>query len=133
MRSCYYVKYIIEKAKLNIDFESHYLYYQQVENIQIQVVQEFGFEIEDGLNFLRSAQSQYPNDPEISDIAYYIKYNRAHQGSLTEGDTIPDIQLYTTDMQPIHLLKFYQQTCHLKTSKRVGKERALVILAGSIT
>jgi len=106
------------------------------EKIQIHVVQEFGFtgsKIKDGLNFLRSAQSLYPNDPEISDIAYYIKYNRSYQGSLREGDDIPDIQLYTTDKQPISLVKYYQQNCHIEPNISIGNERALVVLAGSIT
>jgi len=103
------------------------------ERVQRQVVTEFGFELESGLNFLRSAVGRYPNDSEISDIAFYIKYNRSEQGSLRPGDRILDADLWSVDQQPVSLLDYYHQTCQPFFNKQLEKERALVVLAGSIT
>jgi len=83
------------------------------ERIQIQVVTEFGFDIEEGLNYLRSAAARYPNDSEISNIAYYIKYNRSEQGPLQCGDVISDAELWTVDQQRVsfgRLLSEHMQT-----------------------
>jgi len=112
--------------------------YEIFEKLQKQVVQEFGFvdnNMDDGVNFLQSAATQYPNDSEISNIAYYIKYNRASPGNLKVGDVIPNIELHTLDKKFTRLNDYYQQVCQLQqlNSTRLDKERALVILSGSIT
>jgi len=101
--------------------------------VQIQVLHEFGFkqdQILDGLNFLRSARSSYPDDEEILNAANYLKYNRSCQGDLKEGDDIPDVQLFTVNKSPINLLDYYHRSCRAQTQKH---ERALVILSGSLT
>jgi hypothetical protein len=104
-------------------------------SVQLQVIREFGFEeheLEDGLNLLRSASSSYPDDIEIRNAAYYIKYNRSCQGDLKEGDSIPDLTIYTVDQQPIRLLDYYNQTCRQSISKGT-QEIPLVVFSGSLT
>jgi len=104
--------------------------------VQYGVLREFGFEedqLDDGLNYLRSAQSLYPNDDEIRNSAYYIKYNRSCQGDLKEGDIIPDVLLHTLQQTPIRLMEYYHSTCRCSVDIIPSLYRPLVVFSGSLT
>ncbi len=111
-------------------------------------------EVVRGLNILRSAQAEYPGDPEIRDAAFYIKYNRAEQGSLSVGDDYREAALHRMDGSAIKLSEYYQSVCGGGGGAADAKEKSgpdaksvpaecgvgmtlepqpLVIFAGSIT
>jgi hypothetical protein len=94
--------------------------------LQQQVVREFGFteDLDWGVAILRAASALYPDDPDIRDAAFYIKYNRACVGTLQENDSVPDVQLVTLDGQRTSLL-----ACSLEAKAA----QPLVIFSGSIT
>ncbi|ETO22704.1 deiodinase [Reticulomyxa filosa] len=70
---------------------------------QERVVREFGYESNDEVNYalqtLRSARRLYPNDMEIKDATYYLKYNRINRGTLGVGDEWKDVTLMTCNAQ----------------------------------
>lgn len=62
-----------------------------VEELQEQVVKEFGFEnIKYGLHILRTATQVY----DLERIPFYVKFNRAKKGHLKIGDNAPNIMLH---------------------------------------
>lgn len=60
------------------------------EQIQSQVVQEFGIAEEQGLKLLRSATLRFP---ELRQIAVYARNNLARDGRHVKGDCCPDLGL----------------------------------------
>ena len=80
-------------ASKNLVFTS-----QVIKNLQKQVISEFGYNINDKnilnycLEILHSALYLYPNDNEILNSVYYLKYNRAKQGNFKIGDKFLDIK-----------------------------------------
>ena len=55
------------------------------------------------LDNYRSTHGQYKNDPEISDLIMYIKYDHSCQGDLKVGDAPPEAQLVTLDNKAVNL------------------------------
>lgn len=60
------------------------------EEIQHEVVKEFGLPGEAGLALLRSATHRFP---ELRMLAVYARNNLARDGDLAEGDVCPDVKL----------------------------------------
>lgn len=60
------------------------------DRLQRQVIKEFNLDddMEDALLCLRCATQIYP---DLHDIPIYVKYNRARDGNLQEGDIVPNI------------------------------------------
>jgi len=92
---------------------------------QEKLVKEFGYktsaEISYALQTLRSARALYPNDTEIQNAAFYLKYNRAHRGELKVGDAYKDVPLMTCGQEEKNL------------SEIINSEKATVIISGSVT
>ncbi|ETO01289.1 hypothetical protein RFI_36155 [Reticulomyxa filosa] len=78
-----------------------------IETFQKKVVHEFGYktdtEVTYALQMLRAARTLYPNDVEIKNAAFYLKYNRARRGELRVGDIYKDVPLLTCSQQEIRL------------------------------
>lgn len=92
-----------------------------VEKLQYNLVKEYGFidwQTDVVLNILRRAQYLFPNDQDFKTIPLYVKYNRAGDSKLNEGDTVPDIKIYDSDLVQTFL------TTNMKP---------LVVLTGSYT
>jgi len=88
--------------------------------IQKQVLQEFGYS-DDALTEFHIQRAQYQKDPEICNLAVYIKYDKSSKGTLKEGSSIPkNIQLFDLQGQQTTLSNFLS-------------DKPLVILAGSYT
>jgi len=89
------------------------------------VVQEFGYktstETSYALQMLRSARALFPNDIEIQNATFYLKYNRARRGELGVGDIYKDVALMTCGQE------------ETKLSKIINSEKATVIMSGSVT
>jgi len=90
------------------------------EEVQKQVIEEFGYlnSLENALYCLRSAAVLYPDDPEFKEIPLYVKYNRARDGSLKEGDRAPNTSPVALDGTSCELL---------------DKSKPTVLIAGSIS
>jgi len=95
--------------------------------LQKQVLREFGFkDDEEGVHIFHSLLSMHPNDPEITDIPYYAKYNRARQGVLQCGDVVENVRVHSLDgTQSVGIMDYYQ--------RQNPNGKPLVLLAGSIT
>eukprot|EP01102_Stenamoeba_stenopodia_P004297 TRINITY_DN1461_c0_g1_i1.p1 TRINITY_DN1461_c0_g1~~TRINITY_DN1461_c0_g1_i1.p1 ORF type:complete len:311 (-),score=87.17 TRINITY_DN1461_c0_g1_i1:772-1704(-) len=111
------------------------------EDVQRQVVQEFGF---DDIRILRTAVALYRDDPEIASIPHYVKYNRSRLGHLSEGCDVPDVPLYHLDAKTKTSLqtlidnyqerdRFTRKTCGLAAKATDEPGRPLVLIAGSWT
>jgi hypothetical protein len=61
--------------------------------VQLQAVEEYGFS---NPWIIPSALTYYSEDPDITSIPHYVRFNRSKQGKLECGDSIPDIPLSTT-------------------------------------
>jgi hypothetical protein len=66
------------------------------DELQRQIIREFNLddEMDDALLCLRCATQMYP---DLKTIPLYIKYNRARDGDLQIGDTIPDVPVIQLD------------------------------------
>jgi hypothetical protein len=65
-----------------------------------------------GLDTLRCAQVLYPHLPAVQN-AHYIKHNRITQGSLNEGDAIPEgVMLFSLDGKPAGDVRSYCNKSH---------------------
>jgi hypothetical protein len=87
------------------------------DQIQRQVLREFGIQphhMVEGLRQLRSAALRHP------ELAIYVRFNRCERGSLREGDPCPNIVLYDLEGRRQKLLV-----------GGGGGNRKLAILAGS--
>jgi len=93
------------------------------EEIQQEVCKEFGFGAV-GPIALRSARARFPDDPDVVNAAFYLKYNRARQGALCVGDAVPDVPLLELTGKPTSLLSYHSER---------GMDRPLVLVAGSTT
>lgn len=93
--------------------------------IKAAVVKEFGLAPE-AINVLNTAVARFPGDADIVAAANYLTYNRAVQGTLAVGDTVPadTIHLAALDGNMSTLAE------HLATP---GDNRPVAIVAGSIT
>jgi len=88
------------------------------DQIQRQVLREFGIQphhMVEGLRQLRSAALRHP------ELAIYVRFNRCERGSLREGDPCPNIALYDLEGRRQKLL----------VGGGGGGNRKLAILAGS--
>jgi len=92
--------------------------------VQKQVAREFGYsgeaEVEKCVKLLRSAVALFPNDKEIREIPFWVKYNRATPGTLEVGDKAPDAALVRLNGSACKLSDF----CAAKP---------LIVAAGSAT
>jgi len=98
------------------------------DRLQQHVVEEFGYK---DVDILRAAQSLYPGDNDISESAFYIKYNRCRQGSMTEGNTVPDVKLLSLDGTVSSINTYFQESC--KAGSLNPSVSPLVLVAGSIS
>jgi len=96
-----------------------------IEQYQEMVVKEFGYntseQVSYALQMLRSARRLYPNDMEIKDAAFYLKFNRARRGDLGCGDVYKDVPLYTCSQQ------------ETKFSNIVSGNKPTLVMSGSVT
>jgi len=92
---------------------------------QEKVAQEFGYKTSDEISYavqiLRSARALYPNDIEIQNAAFYLKYNRAHRGELKVNDSYKDVPLMTCAQE------------ETKLSAILNSEKPTVVISGSVT
>lgn len=97
------------------------------ENLQKQVAEEFGWDnLENGVIFLRSALSMFPDDETLINSANYLKYNICKNGDLHVGDLIPkDINIEYLDNDG------YYQDC--KLMDLCNNPHGTVVISGSIT
>jgi len=107
------------------------LYSELIASLQKNVLKEYGFQGTDqDLEWFRSGLGQYRDDMEVQNIPYYSKYNRARNGKLNVGDTIPEIMLTNIDgNERMSLNEYYQKQC--KQMKLTSAP--MVIVAGSVT
>ncbi|CAF1489863.1 unnamed protein product [Rotaria magnacalcarata] len=83
--------------------------------IQQHVVEHFGYH---HVNALRTALHRFPDDPAVKS-AYYVKHNKVTQGLINQGQCARDVELYTTEGQPMNLFS------------QIQADQPLIILAGS--
>ncbi|CAM4917617.1 unnamed protein product [Rotaria socialis] len=83
--------------------------------IQQHVVEHFGYH---HVNALRTALHRFPDDPAVKS-AYYVKHNKVTQGLINQGQCARDVELYTTEGQPMNLFS------------QIQGDQPLIILAGS--
>jgi hypothetical protein len=75
-----------------------------IEQLQRQVVQEFGFhDLERGLLVLRTASQVY----DLERPPFYVTFNRAREGNLKVGDLAPNPMVYKIDQNQC---KLYQES-----------------------
>lgn len=70
---------------------------QVTEALQKRLLREAGVPRERmaaALFALRAAAQLFPGDAELCSIPLYVRHNRAAQGSLREGDAVPDVLLH---------------------------------------
>lgn len=83
-----------------------------LDEIQIQVLREFGFKgTEEDLSLFRQSLGLYAEDKELQSIPYYSKFNRARDGDLKVGDLVEDVQLSHINPKQgmTSLFSFYRQ------------------------
>lgn len=100
------------------------------ERIKAQVVEEFGLGPE-YVDVLNSAVSRFPGDADIVESANYIKYNRAEQGDLATGDTVPIDTLMLASLGGGGALAPLRS--HLQPARGGRDRRPCCLVAGSIT
>lgn len=67
-------------------------------NIQEDIAVEFGFvEPKQAAHVLRTAKQWYPSDSRFKETPLYVKFNRAHDGPVKEGEKIKDVSLNLMD------------------------------------
>lgn len=93
------------------------------EMIQLPVVRAFGYKgavaEELALDCMLNARHTYPDDPDFKELPFYIKFNRAKDGDLREGEAAPCVEM-----------------CRLADGARVPlyeQGKVTVLYAGSIT
>lgn len=105
------------------------------ESIKARVVREFGLGPE-CVDVLNSAVTRFPGDPDIVASANYLKFNRAVQGSLRVGDTVPmdDITLASLDGHVASMRELLTASQRSSSPPPAGEEALpVVVIAGSIT
>lgn len=69
--------------------------------IQREIVRKHGFtdkiSCDVAVNHLRRASQLYPDNLKFKTVPLYVRNNKAHQGSLKEGDPVPDVGLHSLD------------------------------------
>ena len=115
------------------------------ENIQKQVIGEFGYNVNNeeelnyGLEMLRSASYLYPNDKDIMDSVYYLKYNRAREGELKIGDKYPNIESLlffnsgNNKFESISLSNIVKMGNYNNDHNDDSNDKPCVIISGSMT
>jgi hypothetical protein len=64
------------------------------------VAKEIGFKDPKlGREAIRAAATLFPGDTALLHLASYRKYNRSKPGTLSVGDSFPDVPLYSLDMK----------------------------------
>jgi len=110
----------------NEDSEKQVFIPLSIVQCQENVVKEFNYKSNDeityALHMLRSARALFPNDLEIQNAAFYLKYNRACRGELQVGDVYKDVPLATCSQEERNLSDL------LNTKKKMT-----VIISGSVT
>mmetsp|Transcript_139231 Transcript_139231/g.445024 ORF Transcript_139231/g.445024 Transcript_139231/m.445024 type:complete len:125 (+) Transcript_139231:1278-1652(+) len=92
-----------------------------VADLQLQVVREFEWP-DATVHALRTARSIFPDDPFFSDVPIYVRFNRARNGPLAQGASVPrEVPLHCLDGSVVPLLSFG------------GEDVPLVIVAGSFS
>lgn len=99
-----------------------------VEDIQRQVVLEFGLEEDYGLSLLRSASYRFP---ELGHLAVYIRNNLARDGTLKVGDLCENVRLLDLRYQDGSNHDVVEVCANLHTV--VSKAPLTVLCAGSFT
>jgi hypothetical protein len=133
-----YNKYIYsDKAQSYMDEANNTFFLSKVfSDVQEQVMKEFGYYdinnknlLNYGLEMLHSALYLYPNDKEIINSVYYLKYNRAKCGQFKIGDEIIDIKTLLRFNQYINTFE------SLSLSQIVSVNDAIptVVISGSMT
>lgn len=96
-----------------------------VDALQAHVASEFNVDPNVGINLIRSASTLFP---ETAKLAHYVRFNRCFEGSLSVGDTAPDVDLSTLAGEPSTLwteLNLYQTSS--------GKTKPVLIVGASYT
>jgi hypothetical protein len=69
-------------------------------SLQYKVAKEIGFKDPKlGREAIRAAATLFPGDTALLHLASYRKYNRSKPGTLSVGDSFPDVPLYSLDMK----------------------------------
>jgi len=100
--------------------------------LQRDLIREFGYSPEEeeyGLQLLRSAQTLFPDDEEVKNSVLYLKYNKARQGPLREGEPAPDIPVRTMSGEYVSLF----QNQFISAPFDDGRKKPIAIVAGSWT
>jgi hypothetical protein len=93
-----------------------------VDKLQRRIASEFGLSEQVGLDAMRLADKLLPDDPEVTEISLYRKYNRCRDGDLREGDHAPDV--------PLHLVADGKRTA---LHSLLNECTPLVVFVGSYT
>mmetsp|Transcript_57400 Transcript_57400/g.91329 ORF Transcript_57400/g.91329 Transcript_57400/m.91329 type:complete len:171 (-) Transcript_57400:182-694(-) len=76
-----------------------------IDLLQRAVVQQCGYQtdaqIENAIEYLRSAVALYPNDEEILQSANYLRFNRMRKFGLCLGSKFPDCHLYDRNLSDL--------------------------------
>lgn len=114
----------MEKAEMSVDSE----WMDVIDKLQKRIIVECQASGKDGrvsaicVNDLRQAAQRYP------DIAFWVKYNRAREGTLRVGDAAPDV--------PLRLAESCQETTLLAAMKKGMDDsypKPCVVVAGSLS
>jgi len=80
-----------------------------IEALQRRVATEFCLQEHVGLAAMRCADQLLPDDPEVTEISLYRKYNRCRDGDLHIGDRLPDAALHLTNGEPTTVLALLKE------------------------
>lgn len=93
--------------------------------LQLRVVREAGLP-DQAVELLRSAQSLYPEETEMTEIPHWVKYNRSKPGLLSVGSRAPSAcSVVALNGTKAKLGEFFER------SEQRGKP--LVLIGGSFT
>ena len=112
-----------------------------VQNVQKQVMSEFGYNVNDKkvldycLEMLHSALYLYPNDKDILNSVYYLKYNRARKGELKIGDKFLDVKslLFYNELNNKFENMALSSIVKLGAGNQVDTAKPTLILSGSMS
>jgi hypothetical protein len=100
--------------------------------IKERVIEEFGLPKE-YIDVLYSVESRFPGDKDIIDSAFYLKYNRAKQGTINEGERVPMHKMPLASLNGTISTLADRLAEDKQGAVSLGRSRPVVLVAGSIT
>mmetsp|Transcript_31840 Transcript_31840/g.36205 ORF Transcript_31840/g.36205 Transcript_31840/m.36205 type:complete len:164 (-) Transcript_31840:650-1141(-) len=81
-------------------------YLRETEDLQFEVVEDAGYspeKISRVVDAMRTAHIRFPDDEEIRNASVYVRENRAFEGDIVQGQTLPEITLYDLKQKAVQL------------------------------